>query len=65
MPWRTLPITVDMGTNNEALKKSPGYIGIHDERPGDDEFYTVMDKFVEAVRWRFNNDGEKLCVTWA
>lgn len=54
-PWRTLPITVDVGTNNEKYRNSSTYIGLKDDRPDDDEFYDVMDKAIEAIQWRWPN----------
>ena len=55
MPWRTLPITVDMGTNNEALRNSENYIGDRSERPNDETFYHVMEELVSAIKWRWPN----------
>jgi len=52
-PWRTLPITIDMGTNNPKLKEDPSYIGDKSDRPDDETFYRVMDEAIQAIKWRW------------
>jgi len=52
-PWRTLPITVDVGTNTKAIKENPAYIGLQDDRPDDTTFYEIMDEVIQALRWRW------------
>ena len=49
-PERTLPIVLDVGTNNPERLRDPEYLGWHHERvtgPAYDEF---IDRFVSAVR---------------
>jgi len=53
MPWRALPITVDMGTNTESIRNNPTYVGIKSERPNDEDFYAIMGEIIEAIRWRW------------
>lgn len=53
MPWRTLPVIVDMGTNNTALLESPTYLGSKTPRPEDGEFYDTMQEIIDAIRWRW------------
>lgn len=36
-PRRTLPIVLDLGTNNEKLRNDEFYLGLRKERPADDE----------------------------
>ena len=52
-PNRTLPILLDVGTNNEQLLDDPLYLGITHRRVDPDEFYEIVDEFVAAAtkRW--------------
>jgi malate dehydrogenase (oxaloacetate-decarboxylating)(NADP+) len=54
-PHRTLPILLDVGTNNEELLDDPLYLGITHRRVDPDEFYEIVDEFVEAARARWPN----------
>jgi malate dehydrogenase (oxaloacetate-decarboxylating) len=49
-PARTLPIVLDVGTDNVELLEDPQYLGWRHRRIGDDEYYTFIDEFVAAVR---------------
>ena len=49
-PARTLPIVLDMGTDNVELLEDPHYLGWRHRRIGDDEYYAFIDEFVAAVR---------------
>ncbi|TIC35794.1 hypothetical protein E3Q09_01839 [Wallemia mellicola] len=51
-PEGTLPIILDMGTNNEALLNDPLYLGLKMKRVYDDEF---MDEFYTATRTVFKD----------
>jgi malate dehydrogenase (oxaloacetate-decarboxylating) len=48
-PERTLPILLDVGTNNEERLRDPQYVGWRHERIGGDDYYGFVDRFVEAV----------------
>jgi malate dehydrogenase (oxaloacetate-decarboxylating) len=48
-PARTLPIVLDVGTDNGELLDDPQYLGWRHRRIEDDEFYAFIDKFVAAV----------------
>lgn len=48
-PSRTLPVVLDVGTNNRQLLNDPGYVGWRHERIGDDDYFTFVERFVEAV----------------
>jgi len=48
-PEATLPIVIDVGTNNEDLQASPNYLGMREPRLGGDVYLELMDEFVEAV----------------
>ena len=54
-PDRTLPILLDVGTNNEELLNDPLYLGITRRRVGSDEFYEIADEFVQAATARWPN----------
>lgn len=49
-PCKTLPILLDMGTNNQELLNDPLYLGINQARGEDDEYYELIEEFVNAVQ---------------
>jgi malate dehydrogenase (oxaloacetate-decarboxylating) len=49
-PARTLPIVLDVGTDNVELLQDPQYLGWRHRRIADDEYYAFIDQFVAAVR---------------
>lgn len=52
-PEATLPIVLDVGTNNQALINNPMYIGWRHERIRGKEYDDFVDAFVTAVKKRF------------
>jgi malic enzyme len=52
-PGRTLPVTLDVGTNNEALLKDPLYLGLRRERLRGEPYLEFMDKFVAGIKKRW------------
>ncbi len=52
-PRRTLPVFLDVGTNNRALLADPLYLGDAHERIGHDEYHQFVDEFVDAVDERY------------
>jgi malate dehydrogenase (oxaloacetate-decarboxylating) len=54
-PFKTLPIQLDLGTNNEKLLNNPNYLGWKHSRIVGEEYYEFMDKFVAAFKKRFPN----------
>jgi len=49
-PERTLPIVLDVGTNNQDRLKDPEYLGWRHERITGDEYYAFIERFVQAVK---------------
>jgi len=48
-PGQTLPIVIDVGTNNERLLSSPHYLGLRQTRVTGDAYLELVDEFVDAV----------------
>jgi len=49
-PAQTLPIILDVGTNNAERLADPEYLGWRHERITGDEYYDFVDRFVLAVK---------------
>jgi malate dehydrogenase (oxaloacetate-decarboxylating) len=49
-PERTLPIVLDVGTNNVDRLQDPEYLGWRNQRVTGPEYYDFIDRFVTAVR---------------
>jgi malic enzyme len=52
-PAHTLPISLDVGTDNEELLRDELYIGWRSPRLRGAEYDSLVDEFVQAVRRRF------------
>ncbi len=52
-PYSTLPITLDVGTDNEERLKDPLYLGLRQKRIRGDEYQEFVDGFVAAVKKTF------------
>lgn len=48
-PARTLPIVLDVGTDNVELLDDPQYLGWRHRRISDDDYYAFIDEFVTTV----------------
>jgi malate dehydrogenase (oxaloacetate-decarboxylating)(NADP+) len=49
-PRYALPITIDVGTNNEELRNDPLYIGLKQERLRGKEYDKLIDEFIRAAQ---------------
>jgi len=49
-PERTLPIVLDVGTNNVERLNDPEYLGWHHERMTGQAYFDFVDQFVQAVK---------------
>ena len=52
-PERTLPIALDVGTNNKERLKDPEYLGWRHERITGQAYFDFVDQFVQAVKQEF------------
>ncbi|MCH8142292.1 MAG: NAD-dependent malic enzyme [Proteobacteria bacterium] len=49
-PWQTLPISLDVGTNNPELLNDEFYLGLREPRLRGPEYDALIDEFVGAVQ---------------
>lgn len=59
-PERTLPIVLDVGTNNQERLSDPEYLGWRHERITGQDYYNFIDQFVQAVK----QDFPETCLQW-
>ena len=59
-PERTLPIVLDVGTNNQERLSDPEYLGWRHERITGQDYYNFIDQFVQAVK----QDVPETCLQW-
>lgn len=52
-PFRTLPVGLDVGTDNEELRANSAYLGVPHARLKGEEYFAFMDRFVAAVKARW------------
>lgn len=52
-PARTLPIMLDVGTNNQSLLADELYLGWHHKRISGDEYDDFIEKFIRAIKKRY------------
>nr|P34105.3 RecName: Full=NADP-dependent malic enzyme; Short=NADP-ME [Populus trichocarpa]CAA39690.1 malic enzyme [Populus trichocarpa] len=58
-PSACLPVTIDVGTNNEQLLKDEFYIGLRQRRATGQEYSELLHEFMTAVK---QNYGEKVLI---
>lgn len=54
-PQVTLPVMMDCGTDNEAMRRDPLYVGLRQPRPPVAELDDFVEEFVTAVQNEFPN----------
>ncbi len=59
-PERTLPIVLDVGTNNADRLKDPEYLGWRHERITGQAYFDFVDEFVQAVK----QEVPGTCLQW-
>lgn len=59
-PERTLPILLDVGTNNPERLKDPEYLGWRHERITGEPYFEFVDQFVQAVKQELPDS----CLQW-
>jgi malate dehydrogenase (oxaloacetate-decarboxylating) len=59
-PERTLPIVLDVGTNNKERLNDPEYLGWRHERITGQAYFDFIDQFVQAVK----QELPETCLQW-
>lgn len=59
-PERTLPIVLDVGTNNAERLDDPEYFGWRHERVTGDDYFAFIEQFVDAVK----EELPETCLQW-
>src|SRR6202167_5968420 len=59
-PQYCLPVTLDVGTNNQDLLDDPLYLGLHQNRVRGEDYNAFIDEFVDAVQVLY----PKCCIQW-
>ena len=59
-PQFSLPVVLDVGTNNQELLDDPLYLGLRQNRVRGEEYQSFVDAFVEAVQRLY----PRCCIQW-
>src|SRR5246500_5187569 len=59
-PERTLPIVLDVGTNNKERLDDPEYLGWRHERITGDDYFAFIEQFVDAIK----EELPETCLQW-
>ncbi|MCK1478224.1 NAD-dependent malic enzyme [Bradyrhizobium sp. 197] len=59
-PQYCLPVTLDVGTNNQDLLDDPLYLGLRQHRVRGEDYTAFVDEFVDAVRSLY----PRCCIQW-
>ncbi len=59
-PERTLPVVLDVGTNNKERLNDPEYLGWRHERITGEAYFDFVDQFVQAVK----QELPETCLQW-
>ena len=54
-PWETMPLTLDVGTDNPRDLKDPYYLGYKSGRLTGEEYISFIDKFIEGITKKYPN----------
>ncbi len=54
-PAYTLPITLDVGTNNQELLDDPMYMGWRHKRITGEDYFNFVDAFIQGIKTRWPN----------
>ena len=54
-PVRSLPVILDLGTDNKKLLEDPFYLGVRKPRVRGAKYFEMVDAFIDAWRKRFPN----------
>ena len=60
-PRAVLPIVLDVGTNNEKLLASKSYMGVRHKRITGDDYYSLVDEFMNAASTRWPKAVIQVC----
>ena len=52
-PFHTMPVCLDVGTDNEKLLNDPNYLGVHRRRLTGEAYFDMLDRFVDSVERRW------------